>query len=132
MLRQTDITNVVSWRTWAQQELGVGHIRRSGRTNAADFVDQHGLNALIRLTHFCKANGYGRRMRTVDSVPLFFDRAQDAGWFADREPDELQVKIDTAIYVEDDEGWVRRLLSARGGEKRSVYEQWERERGIRE
>ena len=132
MLRQYEVSSIPTWRNWAQQELGVGWIRRAGRTNASEFVELHGLNALIRLTQFCKDKGYGKKMRTLDSVPLFYEQAQDAGWFneEEREDADLEVKINTALYSEDDPDWIQRLVSARGEARRLVYEGWERERGV--
>ena len=110
----------------------MGWFRRTGRTNASVFVEEHGLPALVRLTQFCKNKGYGRKMRTVDSVPLFYEQAQEAGWFNEEQRDDsdLQCRIDSALYVETDEGWIRRLLSARGEARRLVIEMWEQERGL--
>lgn len=132
MFRQSGVTNLVTWRVWAQQELGVPFLKRKGKMLAGTFVEEHDLDALIRLTTFCREQNFGRRMATVDSVPLFYDQAVSAGWFLEDEhaDSELQMLVDTALYEEEDPKWVRRLLSAKGEARRLVYENWRLERAI--
>ena len=132
MLRQTDVTNLITWRTWAQQQLGTPFIRRKGRMKAGEFVEEHGLESLIRLTNYCKEHNFGRGMGTVDSVPLFYEQAVNSGWYREEERDDsdLQMLVDTAIYQEEDPVWLRRLLSASGEARRLVYENWRLERAV--
>jgi len=42
--------------------------------------------------------------------------------------ESLQEAVSTAIYIETDEEWKRRLLSARGSSLLKVYQAWEQER----
>ena len=132
MLRQTDVINLVTWRAWAQEQLGVPFLRRKGKMQAGVFVEEHGLDMLMRLTLFCKEHNFGRSMHTVDSVPLFYDQAVQAGWFREEQRDDsdLQMLVDSALYEEEDPKWVRRLLSASGEARRLVYENWRVERAV--
>lgn len=120
MLRESDVVGTKSWQAWAKQELGVPTVQRKGPTAAGLFIADHGIEALIRLTEYCKAHSIGRRISHVDSVPLYYDKAVNAGWFDDN--DDLRTKIDSAIYEESDPVWVRRLMSANGDA--SVYQEW--------
>ena len=121
MLRESDVVGTKSWQAWARQELGVPTVKRRGPTAAGVFISEHGIDALMRLTEYCKENAIGRRIAHVDSVPLYYDKAVAAGWF--RTDDDLRTKIDSAIYEELDPEWVRRLMSS-GGDARSVYQEW--------
>jgi hypothetical protein len=132
LFRQRDVTNLVSWRAWAQQELGTPFLRRKGKMRAGEFVEEHDLPTLVRLTLFCKEHNFGRAMKTVDSVPLFYEQAVQAGWFYElnRSDSELQLLVDSAIYEEDDPVWVRRLLSATGEARKLVYDNWRTQRAV--
>jgi hypothetical protein len=99
---------------------------------ATEFIQSHDIDTLVRLTEFCKGRNFGRAMKTVDAVPMFYEQAVEAGWFRedDRSDADLQQKIDTALYLETDEEWKRKLISARGEARRIVYENWEKHRGV--
>jgi len=122
-MQRGEVKNITTWRTWAQQQLGVPHIIRKGATNATDFQKEHGLESLMRLTDWVKQSGTHKKIRTVDSVPFYYEKAVEAGWYKTTE--DLDLLIDSALYDESDEMWVRHLLTAKTNEDKEAYKIWE-------
>lgn len=73
----------------------------------------------------------GIKAKSIDFVFYHVDEARRNGFrprAATTSAEELQEAVAQAIYMEEDQQWVRRLLSAKGNALRKVYDLWEAER----
>jgi hypothetical protein len=74
----------------------------------------------------------GIKPRSFDFVYYHVEEAGKAGFLprtAITSVEELQEAVSDAVYLETDDDWVRRLLSARGSSLTKVYAMWQEERG---
>jgi hypothetical protein len=84
---------------------------------------------LVSAIDFMKSRGI--KARSFDFVFYHVEPAIQAGFMprpASTSREALEEAVSRAIYLENDEEWKRRLLSARGSSLHKVYQSWEQER----
>jgi hypothetical protein len=121
---------------YAAQELGcpipVGYKKRAvlyrritDELAAQGWTHKH----LIAAIKYMKSRGI--KPRSFDYIFYHVDPAIQNGFMprpAVNSDDELKQAVSHAVYLETDEDWTRRLLSARGTSLAKVYELWQEER----
>ncbi len=78
-------------------------------------------------------NDRGIKPKSFDFVYYHVEPATQAGFLpraSFSSVEALQEAVSQAVYLEDDEEWVRRLLFARGSSLTKVYLLWEEERKL--
>jgi hypothetical protein len=131
---QVDTNPLVVW--YAAQEIGcpipVGHKKRGvlyRRIKEELEAQRWGYRHLVAAINFMKSRGI--KPRTFDYIFYHVEPAIHAGFMprpAVTGDDELKQAVAHAVYLETDEDWTRRLLSARGSALAKVYEMWQEER----
>lgn len=134
-LRPELVTNVPSFTSYAQQELGLSLPLGNGRRQAwskfcKDEMSVQGwqIRDLVTAVRFIK---YKRKQcRSLYGILWFVKDARD--WDSSRRehlPDSsLHLKVAEAIATETDDGWARRLSLAQGKALEMVYSNWLEER----
>ena len=118
-LRANDVQSPQQVLDYAAQQLGcpkpIGHAARGSSLRRIKDEMNH--------QHWTKS---------FDFVYYHVEPAGKAGFLprtAITSVEELQEAVSDAVYLETDDDWVRRLLSARGSSLTKVYAMWQEERG---
>jgi hypothetical protein len=131
------VTNVPSFTSYAQQELGLSLPLGNGRRQAwskycKDEMSTQGwvIDDLVLAVRFIKARR--KKCRSLYGILWFVSDAQKWGKAAGEHlPDSsLHLKVAEAIAIETDDSWARRLSLASGKALEIVYSNWVKERGL--
>lgn len=125
---------LVVW--YAAQEIGcpipVGYKKRAVLyRRISDELAAQGwqMKHLVAAIKYMKSRGI--KPKSFDFIFYHVEPAIQNGFMprsAATRDDELKQAVSEAVYLETDEDWTRRLLSARGTALAKVYELWEEER----
>ncbi len=136
-LRANDVQSSQQVLDYAAQQLGcpkpIGHAARGSALRRIKDEMNHQRWTWRHLTgaiDFMKKRGI--KPRSFDFVYYHVEEAGKAGFLprtAITSVEELQEAVSDAVYLETDDDWVRRLLSARGSSLTKVYAMWQEERG---
>lgn len=133
LLREGDVRSIPDYIHWVSQELGVDAYSRryhGGLEHTRQYLEAGDLSDLIATVSYIKRQQL--RLKRVDSVPFYVEKARVAGFIRDEDEiaySVLRAQADAAIYSEDEPSWIRRLSLAEGKALRIVFDQWKRERG---
>ena len=137
-LRAKDVQSPRQLLDYAAQQLGcpkpIGHAARGSVLRRIKDEMNHQRWTWRHLTgaiDFMKQRGI--KPRSFDFVYYHVEPAGKAGFLprtAITSVEALQEAVSEAVYLETDDEWVRRLLSARGSALTKVYSMWEEERGM--
>lgn len=135
-LRANDVDDNVSVVRYAQQSIGcpipVGNKKRGllYKRIKEELAEQRWTyRHLVAAIDYMKSRGI--KARSFDYIFYHVVPAIQNGFMprpAVSSDDELKQAVTHAVYLETDEDWTRRLLSARGTALQKVYEQWQSER----
>lgn len=135
-LRANDVRTPTEVMQYASQQIGcpkpIGNKARGimlGRIKEELREQQWTIRHLVAAIDFMKSRGI--RARGFGFVFYHVEPSIQAGFMprpATSSLESLHEAVSTAIYLETDEEWKRRLLSARGSSLLKVYQTWEQER----
>lgn len=136
LIRASEVDSTVLVVQYAAQEIGcpipVGHKRRGvlfGQIKDEMEAQRWTWKHLTAAVDYMKSRGI--RARSFNYVFYHVEPAIHEGFMprpAASSHEGLNDAVARAVYMETDESWTRRLLSARGNAKFKVYQLWENER----
>jgi len=129
------VTNVPSFTSYAQQELGLSLPLGNGRRQAwskfcKDEMAAQGweIQDLVTAVQFIKAKR--KKCRSLHGILWFVSDAREWGSARNEHlpSSSLHLKVAEAIAIETDDSWARRLSLASGRALEIVYGKWVEER----
>lgn len=136
ILRRAEVQSTTDLIRYAAQRLGcpkpVGHKARGKVVRAIrEEMQEQGwsIQHLAAAVDYMKARGI--RAKSVHFLLFHVQEAVRQGYMPRQSMsplDDLESRVAEAIYMESDETWTRRLLSAKGEALAQVYEKWSNER----